>query len=239
MKYVYLTFADPAQNLACDEALLEWCEQEDAEGVLRIWEPQNYFVVLGYSNKVATEVNVSACAANGIAILRRFSGGGAVLQGPGCLNYALVVKTERTGVVGDITASYARVLERHRRFFQRLTSQAVQIQGVSDLTLDGQKFSGNAQHRSHHYALVHGSFLLSFDLALLETCLRMPSRQPAYRQNRSHGSFLRNLFIDAATIREGLKTQWAIVGELHEIPYGKIDELVSKRYSRSEWNWKF
>src|SRR5438132_11041806 len=141
--------------------------------------------------------------------------------------------------MGPITAYHDPVLRTHWRFFKSLTTQTVQLQGVSDLTLDGQKFSGNAQHRSHHYALVHGSFLLSFDLALLETCLRMPSRQPAYRQNRSHGSFLRNLFIDAATIREGLKTQWAIVGELHEIPYGKIDELVSKRYSRSEWNWKF
>lgn len=239
MKSVDLTFADPAQNLACDEALLDWCEQKEADGVLRIWEPQNYFVVLGYSNKVATEVNVSACERNGIAILRRFSGGGAVLQGPGCLNYALVLKNQRAGVVGDLTESYSRVLNRHQTLFLRLTSEAVRIQGISDLTIDGHKFSGNAQHRRHHYALVHGSFLLSFDLALVERCLRMPSRQPRYRQNRSHGSFLRNISIDAATVRESLKKEWGVDGKLQEVPYDKIEELANKRYSRFNWNRKF
>ncbi|HTN71202.1 MAG TPA: lipoate--protein ligase family protein, partial [Methylomirabilota bacterium] len=79
MKYLELTFADPARNLACDEALLELCEQKEAEGILRIWEPQTYFVVLGYSNKLATEVNVEACAERGMPVLRRFSGGGTVL----------------------------------------------------------------------------------------------------------------------------------------------------------------
>jgi lipoate---protein ligase len=239
MKCVDLTFADPAQNLAFDEALLECCEQQQADGVLRLWEPQNYFVVLGYSNKVATEVNVSACQANGIAILRRFSGGGAVLQGPGCLNYALVTRNQRMGVVGDLTESYNRVLKRHQTFFQKLTSEAVLFQGNSDLTISGYKFSGNAQHRRHRYALVHGTFLLSFDLALVETCLPMPSRQPTYRQNRSHGLFLRNLFIDSATIREGLKKEWAVEGNLQEVPYDRINELVSQRYSRFDWSRKF
>ena len=60
MKYLDLTFSDPASNLACDEALLELCENGEENGILRVWEPDNYFVVLGYSNKVAREVNVAA-----------------------------------------------------------------------------------------------------------------------------------------------------------------------------------
>ena len=238
MKYLELTFEDPARNLACDEALLQWCEEEKAEGVLRVWEPKNYFVVLGYSNKIESEVNVSSCAENGIPILRRFTGGGTVLQGPGCLNYSVVIKNERGGIAGDITESYHRVLRRHQVFFRRLTGEPVQIEGISDLTIGGQKFSGNAQHRRHHYALVHGSFLLNFDIELMERCLRMPSRKPAYRQERSHRVFLRNLFIDSATVRAGLKTEWQVDGEL-QVPQESIAKLVAERYSRSEWNAKF
>jgi lipoate---protein ligase len=239
MKYLELTFDDPARNLACDEALLQWCEQEKAEGVLRVWEPQNYFIVLGYSNKLATEVNPSICAERGISILRRFSGGGAVLQGPGCLNYALVVENERSGTFGDVAQTYTQVLKRHRSVVEGLISEPVQIEGISDLAIGGRKFSGNAQHRKHGYTLVHGSFLLNFDLALMENCLRMPSRVPAYRQGRSHQSFLRNLLLDSATIRVSLKREWQADGELLEIPSQNIEELVKRRYSCAGWNRKF
>ena len=239
MKCLELTFADPVRNLACDEALLSWCEQEQTDEILRIWEPQSYFVVLGHSNRIATEVDVAACTARGMPIVRRFSGGGAVLQGPGCLNYALIMKHERSGTFGDITQDYIRVLQRHCSLFERLMSEAVEIEGVSDLAIGGRKFSGNAQHRKHHYILVHGSFLLNFDLALIELCLRMPSRQPAYRQSRSHQSFLRSLDIDAASVRNRLKEEWQADADLHEIPFRRIEELASQRYSRSEWNGKF
>jgi len=239
MKYLELTFNDPAHNLACDEALLQWCEEEKAEGVLRVWEPKNYFVVLGYSNKLATEVNVNICTDREIPILRRFSGGGAVLQGPGCLNYTLIAKNKRSEAFGDVTQAYTQVLKRHRSLIEGLISEPVQIEGISDLVVGGRKFSGNAQHRKHAYTLVHGSFLLNFDLALMENCLRMPSRQPAYRQGRSHKSFLKNLLLDSTAIRVSLKREWQVDGELLEIPSQNIEELVNRRYACAEWNRKF
>ena len=84
MKYLDLTFAEPARNLACDEALLDFFEaQRPDDGILRLWQPENYFVVLGHSNHLSAEVAPSACAADEVPSLRRVSGGGAVLQGPG------------------------------------------------------------------------------------------------------------------------------------------------------------
>ena len=57
MKYLDLTFPDAAQNLACDEALLEFFEQaRGSEELLRIWQPVQYFVVLGHGNKWRDEV---------------------------------------------------------------------------------------------------------------------------------------------------------------------------------------
>src|SRR5689334_6230561 len=89
------TLPTPEENLACDEALLDTCEEGDCDEVLHFWEPEQYFVVVGYGNKVATEVNVPFCQENRIPILRRCTAGGAVLQGPGVLNYSLILRSER------------------------------------------------------------------------------------------------------------------------------------------------
>ena len=57
-----------------DEALLESAEAGESGEVLRFWESPVHFVVVGYANKVASEVNLPACEARGIPILRRCSG---------------------------------------------------------------------------------------------------------------------------------------------------------------------
>jgi lipoate-protein ligase A len=240
MKYLDLTFSDPAADLACDEALLRLWENAEEEGVLRIWEPETYFVVLGYSNKVASEVYVDTCAVEGIPIFRRCSGGGAVLQGPGCLNYALVWKArEGADNLTDLGESYRFVLERHRGLFERLTQEAVEIQGTSDLAINGRKFSGNSQHRKRRAILLHGSFLLHLDTALVEKCLRLPARQPAYRTGRPHRDFVKNLFIDPERTRQHLRGEWAARDWLADPPFGMIEALVRERYSRAEWNFRF
>ena len=238
MKYLDLKFADGATNLACDEALLDHCESLDAGEVLRVWEPAEYFVVLGYSNKVAAEVNVESCESRKIPILRRFSGGGAVLQGPGCLNYSLVVKNQHIRSFHSIAESFHTVLKPHRNLFGRLMTEAVQIEGVSDLAIGGKKFSGNSQHRKLRYTLFHGTVLLNLDLSLIEATLRMPSKQPGYRQERSHTQFLRNLFIDAERAGRGLKEEWGAVEKFH-LPASRIEQAVQDRYSQHQWNFRF
>src|SRR5882724_10843203 len=103
MKLLDLTLASPAENLACDEVLLDRSENGAGKEVLRFWEPRDYFVVVGYANKLATEVHVPACEARGIPVLRRCSGGGAVLQGPGCLNYTLILRITDRGSTRNIS----------------------------------------------------------------------------------------------------------------------------------------
>jgi len=119
MTFLDLTLPTPAENLAGDEALLDWCEENGGIGVLRFWEPENYFAVVGYGNQVATEVNVAACEADKIPILRRCSGGGTVLQGPGCLNYSLILKIEENGLLASITAANRFIMERNREALER------------------------------------------------------------------------------------------------------------------------
>jgi len=114
MKFIDITFETAVENLACDEALLDFFEERGGGGVLRFWEPQSYFIVVGYANEVPKEVNVAACEAGHIPIFRRCSGGGTVLQGPGCLNYSLVLKIEEDGPLRSITSANRFVMETNR-----------------------------------------------------------------------------------------------------------------------------
>ena len=238
MKYLNLKFVDGITNLACDEALLDHCESLDAGEVLRLWEPTEYFIVLGYANKVAVEVDVESCECRKIPIFRRFSGGGAVLQGPGCLNYSLVLKNEHIACFRNIAESFQAVLKPHQKLFGGLMAEPVQIEGISDLVIGGKKFSGNSQHRKLRYTLFHGTVLLNLDLSLIEATLRMPSKQPGYRKERSHTQFLRNLAIDAERASRGLKEEWGAVEKFH-LPTSRIEQAIQDRYSQHQWNFRF
>ena len=114
MRHLDLTLASPAENLACDEVLLDWCESGEGAECLRFWESPEPFVVVGYANKVASEVNVVACEARKIPILRRCSGGGTVVQGRGCLNYSLVLPITKDGPLHSIAVANQFIMRRNR-----------------------------------------------------------------------------------------------------------------------------
>ncbi len=234
MKYLDITLPTPQHNLACDEALLEAAEAGQGSELLRLWEPAEYFVVLGHANRTRAEVNLVACRKIGLPILRRVSGGGTVLQGPGCLNYALVLR------IGDasVTTTNRFIMQRHQAVFQELLGQPVAVQGVTDLTIGGRKFSGNAQRRKKQFLLFHGSFLLGFDLARVERYLAAPSRQPTYRQNRPHREFLTNVPLTAAAIKRALAETWEAVEPLARLPEKEIAVLAAGKYSSDDWNFK-
>src|SRR4051794_40814937 len=87
-----LSLKTAAQNLAFDEALLELAEQGSSHGeFLRLWESTQPMVVVGRPARVAKEGNEPFCREERIPILRRSSGGAAIVTGPGCLMYSLVL----------------------------------------------------------------------------------------------------------------------------------------------------
>ena len=240
MQYLDATLSTPEENLALDEALLTTREEGLGEEVLRFWEPQQHFVVLGYSKKVKAEVNERACDAKRIPILRRHSGGGTVLQGPGCLNYSLILRIGKAGPLSTISGTNSFIMRRQRDAARTMLGNHVHIQGHTDLAIGGMKFSGNAQRRKEIHLLFHGTFLLHFDIALAQEVLAIPSRQPSYRSNRSHVDFMTNLNVDANKIKEILQRTWQANQQIQEeeIPLDRITELVRGRYSQRAWNYK-
>ena len=237
LKYLDLTLPTPAENLACDEALLDWCEADGSAQVLRFWESPEYFVVVGYANKVDREVNVEACAANNVPVLRRCSGGGTVLQGPGCLNYSLVLGIE--GPLQSITEANCFIMKRNAGTLGALLKTPVDIQGFTDLAVRNLKFSGNSQRRKRHHLLFHGTFLLDFDVARVERFLAPPSKQPAYRNHRAHADFLAGVALPPNLIKRALQEAWDATEPWQNNLQPLIDRLVEGKYGRDEWNRKW
>ncbi|HEU6449454.1 MAG TPA: lipoate--protein ligase family protein [Verrucomicrobiae bacterium] len=250
MKFFDRTFSTPAENLAADEALLDWREQYGGDEILRFWESPEPFVVVGYANKIATEVDADACEKNQVPILRRCSGGGTVLQGRGCLNYALILRIAENSPLANISSANQFIMDRNRAAIQTLLPafettpsvfhySIISISGHTDLTIGDAKFSGNSQRRHKSFLLFHGTFLLNFNLALIEQCLKLPSLQPDYRHNRSHGEFVRNLSLPAAQVKAAMKKIWKAENELQNFPEVEIQRLAAEKYASRDWNFKF
>lgn len=239
MKFFDSTFPTPAENLACDEALLDWREEQDHEGILRFWESPEPFVVVGYANKIGAEVDVANCKAKNVPIYRRCTGGGTVVQGPGCLSYALILRIRDHTPLAGITGANKFIMERNREAIQSIAGRAPLVESYTDMTLDRIKFSGNSQRRHKNFLLFHGTFLLGCDIALIGELLKFPSRQPEYRESRSHGEFLMNLDLPAAKVKDALKQIWSVEEPLLDPPLERIAKLAREKYTAPEWNLKF
>ena len=174
-----------ADNLAIDDALARtaW---NTGRRVLRFWWGGPPSVLIGFSERPGEVVDEAACEKLGVNVLKRSTGGGAVLQTSGVLNYSLVtpapvsLKVQRafrlgTDLVCTILATFG------------LTGRA---EGISDVAVGHRKISGNAQARRWKSLLLHGTLLADLDYDLAEAVLKHPPREPTYRRARPHRDFL-------------------------------------------------
>ena len=199
-----MTFGSPEENLIIDNFLLKQAEKTGQE-YFRFWEASSVFVVLGRIGDPQQDIKIEAVKKEGVAVYRRCSGGGTVLQGPGCLNYTLVLDKERDPALSDIRKSYQYILAK--------VCDALRFSGIrccthpiSDIALEnGKKISGNAQKRGRKFILHHGTFLCDFQLSLIEKYLAMPKDMPDYRARRLHLDFVANLGLPSGDIKANLK----------------------------------
>lgn len=238
MQYLDLTLPTPAENLALDEALLETAERAgQPREVLRLWEPADAAVIVGRSSHVVCEVNQGECQRRGIPILRRSSGGAAVVIGPGCLMYSLVLSYGRRPELRAIDQAHHTVLDALVRALGPLVP-GVACRGTSDMTIGDVKISGNSVRCKREHLLYHGTLLHDFPLDLIQACLLMPPRQPAYRGGREHATFVRNLAVDAGELRRALVSEWQADEVYAQWPAELMQQLVAEKYSRHDWNYR-
>lgn len=147
-------------------------------------------VVLPYSRQPQREVYLDRCVAEGVPVVRRPSGGGAVLLAPGVVTLSALAPLTGGRSVEKLFARFCFLLA------DGLAAGGVSgltRRGVSDLCLGDRKVIGTALRLLQERVLFQASVLVDANLELIERYLPYPSRAPAYRGGRSHSQFLTTL----------------------------------------------
>jgi len=162
----------------------------DGQSRVRVYRLKAAVAVLGSGSRPGVELNLDACRGDGLPILRRRGGGGAVLLDPGNVIVSAVAMGLPFG--------------RHRVCFDMLTTwlidglagigiPGVQQAGICDLTLGGLKIGGACLHRSRDMLYYSTSLLVQPDMDAVMRYIAHPPREPDYRGGRDHAAFMGTL----------------------------------------------
>ena len=155
-----------------------------------------------------------------------------MLQGPGCLTYAFVLPIQLHPSLANIRSTNQFILERIAGALHRW-EPAVTFRGVSDLAIGEKKISGNAQRRMRRSLLFHGTILHGMPADVIARYLRHPSRQPDYRRDRPHDSFLRTLDASPEDIKQAIAEAWPIGPPLTPWPEARMRNKIPDILKRS------
>jgi lipoate-protein ligase A len=159
-------------NMGLDQALLESVSAGKSIPCLRFygWEPRA--VSIGYFQGLEEEVNVPACREQGVDIVRRLTGGGAVFHHAE-LTYSMILPLDHPLAASGIRASYEILCRGIVAGLLKLGVKAAFVP-VNDIECGGKKISGNAQTRKKGALLQHGTVLLESDTERMFELLKVP-----------------------------------------------------------------
>jgi lipoate-protein ligase A len=159
----------------------------DGEPRLRVYPHPGTAVVLGRGSKPGVELEVPACVADGVPVLRRRGGGCAVVLDPGNV---IVSVTLPVAGIGDNHRHFERISDWLVAGLGRRGVQGLRRDGISDLARGDRKVGGACIYRARGLLFYTASLLVSPEVALMERYLRHPPREPGYRRGRGHADFV-------------------------------------------------
>ncbi len=152
----------PALHLALDEVLTAAVGQGERQPTLRIWEWAEPAVIVGSFQSMRNEVDEVAAEAEGVRVVRRISGGGAMFVEPdSAITYSLYVPGELVRGM-SFEASYAFLDEWVLEALQSFGIDAV-YKPLNDITSPQGKIGGAAQKRLGSGAVLH-HVTMSYDM---------------------------------------------------------------------------
>jgi len=237
MRYIHHHHTDPAFNLAAEE----WLLHNTDEDIFMLWRNRKA-VIVGRNQNTASEIDEAFVRDNGIPVIRRMTGGGAVFHDLGNVNFSFIQ-------IGN----QSRQLDFHR--FTAPILEALQAMGVdcrfegrNDLVIDGMKFSGNAQLIEKDRVLHHGTLLFSAQMADLSGALRA---NPAKFEDKAVKSVQKRVTNISSHLPEPMDVEAFITRVMDVVSGGAsgdalglrpeeeagIEELKQAKYGTWEWNF--
>ncbi len=167
---------------------------EDGQPRLRVYRPERPLVVLGRGSKPGVELDLPACLAGNVPIVRRRGGGCAVVLDPGNVVVSVTLPAEG---LGKNKGHFKRISAWLIAGLERAGFPGVRQDGISDLVLNDRKIAGACIYRTTGLLFYTASVLAAPDVSLMTSYLRHPPREPSYRCGRGHESFVSSL-LDSA-----------------------------------------
>ena len=229
---------DPYFNLATEEYVLK----EIRDDSFMLWRNAPSIIVGKHQNTLA-EINLDYVKKNGIAVVRRLSGGGAVFHDLGNINFTFIKTGEDDNLI-DFRKYTEPILE----VLVKLGIDA-RFEGRNDLTIEGKKFSGNAEHIWKNRVLHHGTLLFSSHMPDLSRALNadpVKFRDKAVKSVRSrvtnisgHLKVPMDVMQFAELIQDHMVKKYpdANFYDLTDEDHEKISDLVRTKYGTWEWNF--
>ena len=239
MFYLESPSRDPYFNLALEEYVFE--RMDKSKSYFMLWQNDNTIVVGKYQN-TAEEIDQAYVDAHGIRVARRLSGGGAVYHDKGNLNFTFIV--DRADAPG---LNFKIFVEPVIRALARFGVHAA-FTGRNDLTIDGMKFSGNAQYARRGRLLHHGCIMLDSNLTSVADALRVKEAKFDSKAVKSVRSRVTTINAHAPApismedFKGALKECAMASGELEpctltEEDLAAIRKLRDEKYATWAWNY--
>ncbi|MDY0078281.1 MAG: lipoate--protein ligase [Bacteroidales bacterium] len=231
---------DPYFNLAADEYMM----RNFKEDCFMLWrnEPS---IIVGKHQNTLSEINIDYVKENNIKVVRRITGGGAVFHDLGNLNFTFIRNSEEGANISfrKFTLPILEVL-------QKMGVNA-KFEGRNDLTIDGKKFSGNAEHVWKTRALHHGTLLFSAIMTDLSAALKVNPLKFSDKAVKSVRSRVTNISehlpekMDVLEFRDRImKHIMEMYPESREYAYtpediANIEKLRDEKFKTWDWNFGY
>lgn len=232
---------DPQINLAIEEYILRTMDiEEDSYLLFYINEPS---IIIGKNQNTVEEIDTDFVEKNGIKVVRRLSGGGAVYHDLGNLNYSFITKDD-----GESFRNFKKFTEPVVKALQNIGVKAELI-GRNDLLVEGRKISGNAQFATQGRMFSHGTLMFNTEIEKVVSALRVRKDKIESKGIKSIRSRVANIteFLEEGMTIEDLRLEILKsifdgeeniqYKELTEEDWENIHELSKERYANWDWNY--
>jgi lipoate---protein ligase len=231
---------DPRINLAIEEYALKSLDINETYLLFYINKPS---IIIGKNQNTIEEINTEYVEENGITVVRRLSGGGAVYHDLGNLNFSFITKDD-----GESFHNFKKFTEPVIKALQKLGVNA-ELSGRNDIVVEGRKISGNAQFSTRGRMFSHGTLMLDSEIDHVVSALRVKKdkiESKGIKSIRSRVANISEFLSEKMTIEEFRQLLLTNIFEgLDEIPeyilteedWEKINQLSAERYQTWEWNY--